>query len=186
MHPCEKRSMLAKAIHRIRQFYNAMFSVYTKADECFATGYLGSEEISLFNQLPAFEKKHAVNVARRMLEMALYNPELDPRKLVRLGLLHDIGKVAEHNTILSKSLLVLFRYFTPGLYQALAERGVGDRRFRRYYNHRHHGQVGAQMLARIGVSSEILSIVKKHDPRVEPFAPEDPVELKILQQADSY
>ena len=178
--------MLAKAIHRFKQFYRAMFSDYTKADGSFAASYLGTEEQSLFNQLPAFEKKHAVNVARRMLEMALYNPELDPRKLVRLGLLHDIGKIAERNTIFSKSLLVLLRYFLPDIYLKLAEKGKRDNRFRRYYVHRHHGEVGAGMLERIGESSEIISIVKKHDPRVEPFAPEDPVELKLLQQADSY
>jgi hypothetical protein len=46
--------------------------------------------------------------------------------------------------------------------------------------------VGAELLAKIGESSEILSIIKKHDPRVEPLGPDDPIELKILQQADSY
>ena len=163
-----------------------MFSDYSKADESFAASYLGSEELSLFNQLPSFEKKHAVTVARRILEMALYNPELDPRKLVRLGLLHDIGKIAERNTILTKSLLVLLRYFFPGIYIKLAEKGEEDNRFKRYYIHRHHGKVGAEMLERMGESSEIIAIIKKHDPRAEPFGPEDPIELKILQQADSY
>jgi hypothetical protein len=42
------------------------------------------------------------------------------------------------------------------------------------------------MLEKIGESAEILSIVAKHDPRVEPFGPEDPIELKILREADSY
>ena len=177
--------MLGRAIYRLKQFYVGMFSVYSKADEIFARGYLDSGEMGLFSQLPGFEKKHAVTVARRMLDLALYNPELDQRKLVKLGLLHDIGKLAERNSVLTKSILVIIRYFLPGVYDAMAARGKTDPRFRRYYIHKHHGAVGAELLEKLGVSGEFLSIIKKHDPRVEPMAPEDPVELKILQQADS-
>jgi len=178
--------MLASILHRLRQFYSAMFSIYTGADELFARSYLTSQEISLFNQLPGFEKKHSVVVAKKMLELAVYNPELDQRKLVRLGLLHDIGKVTERNSILSKSIMVIIRYFFPLLYDRLAGQGKTNPRFRRYYAHKHHGEIGAALLAEIGVSGEFLSVIKKHDPRVEPFGPEDPIELKILQQADSY
>jgi putative nucleotidyltransferase with HDIG domain len=177
--------MLSNIIYRLKQFYFGMFSVYNKSDEAFARNYLRDEELALFNQLPGFEKKHAVVVARKLLELAVYNPELEQQKLVRLGLLHDIGKIAERNSVLSKSCLVILRYFFPGLYDWLAERGRTDRRWRRFYIHKHHGAVGAEMLAKIGVSGEFLSIIKKHDPRVEPFAPDDPIELKILQQADS-
>lgn len=177
--------MFDRIIYRFKQFYFGMFSIYTKADEIFVRGYLRGEELSLFNQLPGFEKKHAVVVARKMLELALYNPELDQRKLVKLGLLHDIGKIAERNSVLTKSALVVIRFFFPGFYDWLADKGKGDPRFKRFYIHKHHGAVGAELLEKIGVSSEFLSIIKKHDPLVEPFGPEDPIELKILQQADS-
>lgn len=177
--------MLGSIIYRLKQFYFGMFSVYTKSDEAFVRSYLNSQELTLFNQLPGFEKRHAVVVARKMLELALYNPELDSRKLVKLGLLHDVGKVAERNSVFTKSALVIIRFFFPGLYDQLADKGKTDPRFKRFYLHKHHGAVGAEMLEKIGESGEFLSIIKKHDPRVEPFGPEDPVELKILQQADS-
>jgi putative nucleotidyltransferase with HDIG domain len=163
-----------------------MFSVYTKADEAFARSYLNIQEMALFNQLPGFEKKHAVSVARRMMDASYKNPELDQRKLIRLGLLHDIGKVAERNSILTKSILVIIRFFLPRLYSRLAELGKKNHRFRRYYIHRHHGEVGAELLEKIGESSEILAIIAKHDLRAEPFGPENPIELKILHEADSY
>ena len=162
-----------------------MFSCYTRIDESFARGSLNIDEFALFNQLPDFEKKHSVTVGRKMLELALSNPELDSRKLVKLGLLHDIGKVVEHNSILSKSVLVIIRYFLPGLYDWLADRGEKKPFLRRFYIHKHHGAVGAKLLEKIGETSEILGIIAKHDPRVEPFGPDDPIELKILQQADS-
>jgi putative nucleotidyltransferase with HDIG domain len=162
-----------------------MSAVYLREDAAFARSYLNAEEVGLFNQLPTFEKKHSVVVAKKMLELALYNPELDPRKLAKLGLLHDIGKVAERNSLVGKSLLVVIRFFFPWLYDRLADLGVRVRLFRKFFIHKHHGLVGAEMLAKIGVSGEFLMIIKKHDPRVEPFAQDDPIELKILQQADS-
>ncbi|MDD5382622.1 MAG: HD family phosphohydrolase, partial [Candidatus Margulisbacteria bacterium] len=85
--------MLGKILYRLKQFYFSMFSVYTKADEAFARSYLNIEEMALFAQLPGFEKKHAVIVARKMLDSAQHYPGLDQRKLARLGLLHDIGKI---------------------------------------------------------------------------------------------
>jgi putative nucleotidyltransferase with HDIG domain len=162
-----------------------MFSAYTKADAAFADGYLNIEEKALFNQLPGFEKKHAVVVARKMLKIAHHYPDLDQRKLARLGLLHDIGKVVERNSVMTKSTMVIIRYFFPAFYERLAEKGRTEPFFRRFYIHKHHGAVGAELLERIGECSEILGIITKHDPRVEPLGPHDPVELKILQEADS-
>ena len=163
-----------------------MFSAYTKADENFAVEYLNRQEFSLFNQLPPFEKKHAVVVARRILELGFYHPELDRIKLVKLGLLHDIGKVAERNSVFTKSLLVIIRFLFPPLYAWLADRGRTHPHLKRFYIHKHHGEVGAKLLEKIGASALFLSVVRKHDPRVDPFGPQDPIELKILQQADTY
>lgn len=177
--------MLGRIIYRFKQFYFGMFSAYTKADDFFASSYLNIQEAALFNQLPGFEKKHAVVVARKMMEAAHAHPELDEKKLVKLGLLHDIGKIFERNSVITKSILVILRFILPGLYDYLAEKGRYDKRFRRYYIHKHHGAVGAEILSRIGESPEIVAAIRKHDPRVEPFAQEDPIELKILQEADS-
>lgn len=177
--------MRSKIIYRLKQFYFGMFSKYTKADAAFARSYLNIEEMALFNQLPGFEKKHSVVVARKMLALARGHRDLDERKIIKLGLLHDIGKIAERNSIFTKSILVIIRFFMPGVYDYLAELGRNNPRFRRYYIHKHHGAVGAELLAKIGETSEILSIIAKHDPRIEPFGRQDPIELQILQEADS-
>ena len=177
--------MLAKLIYRFKQFYFGMFSRYTKADQAFAQSYLNIEEMALFNQLPGFEKRHAVVVARKMLEAAQQHRELDERKLVKLGLLHDIGKIAERNSVLTKATLVILRFFLPGLYDRLADLGETHPRFRRYYIHKHHGAVGAKLLERIGESSDILAMIAKHDPRYNPMSQETPIEQQILNKADS-
>lgn len=159
-----------------------MFSRYTKADHNYARSYLNIQEMALFNQLPGFEKKHSVLVAKKLMGKAHDNPKLDERTLVKLGLLHDIGKVVEHNSIITKSVLVIIRYFFPNYYNNLADQGKNNPRFRRYYIHKHHGAVGAELLAKIGESDDILSIISRHD---YPPQDSDPLELKLLQQADS-
>jgi putative nucleotidyltransferase with HDIG domain len=178
--------MPGRILYRLKQFYFGMFSRYSKADEIFARGYLNIQEMALFNQLPGFEKKHSVVVARKMLEKAVRHRELDASKLAKLGLLHDIGKVAERNSILTKSILVIIRFFCPWLYDRLADTGKDHPIFRRFYIHKHHGEVGARLLEKIGESSEILSIIAKHDPRIDPLGPNTPIEQKILNEADNY
>lgn len=177
--------MLANIWTRLKQFYCGMFCRYTKADKAFAGSYLNIQEMALFNQLPGFEKKHSVVVARKMLEAIHGKHEFDERKMAKLGLLHDIGKVLEHNSIFTKSVLVIMRFFFPGLYDRLADGGENHPIFKRFYIHKHHGEVGARLLEKIGETSEILSIIAKHDPRHNPFGPETPIEQKILNEADS-
>lgn len=162
-----------------------MFSAYTGADERFTQSYLSLQEMTLFNQLPAFEKKHSVVVAKKMKEALCHHPKLDERKIMRLGLLHDIGKIAEHNSIFTKSVLVIIRFFCPWFYHYLADRGENYPLLRRFYVHKHHGQVGADLLAKIGEESEILSLVAKHDPRIYPLGQDTPIEQKTLNEADS-
>ena len=177
--------LLAKLWYRAKQFYFGMFARYTKQDETYARGHLTIQEMSLFNQLPPFEKKHAVVVAEKMVKLGRHHPELDLRKLARLGLLHDIGKILERNSVMTKSWLVIIRYFLPGLYNYLAQKGQEKLRWRRFYVHKHHGEIGAHLLEKIGVSGEILSVIAKHDPRIEPLGPQTSIEQRILSEADS-
>ncbi|MFH1387444.1 MAG: HD domain-containing protein [bacterium] len=174
--------MISLLLYRLKQFYFGMTAKYGQEDKIFTENYLNSAELNLFNQLPNFEKKHAVVVARKMMVSGV---GFDERKLAKLGLLHDIGKLAENNSIFTKSIMVIIRFFLPSFYDWLAEQGKNNPWLKRFYVHKHHGQIGAEMLAKIGVSGEYLSIITKHDPRIEPFGPQDPPELKILQAADS-
>jgi len=178
--------LIKKLLYRMKQFCVAMFSVYLKKDAAIAQKYLTIPEMALFNKLPGFEKKHAVRVAKKMLKIVHGRADLDERKLARIGLLHDIGKVVEHNSTLRKSFMVIIRYFLPKVYNRLADEGKYNLKLRRFYIHKHHGAVGAELLAKIGETSDILTILRKHDPYVEKPTDIDPPELKILQQADQY
>ena len=175
-----------KLWYRAKQFFVGIFSFYTKKDDVFARNFLTIQEMALFSRLPGFEKKHSVRVAKRMLKIAHGNRELDSRQIARIGLLHDIGKVVEHNSTFTKSILVIIRFFFPSFYDWLAERGEKNIRFRRFYIHKHHGRVGAELLSKLGTPADILSIINTHDPLIAPISEDDPIELKILQAADTY
>jgi putative nucleotidyltransferase with HDIG domain len=172
-------------ISRLKQFWFGMMAKYHSEDEIYTKKHLSLPEKELFDKLPEFEKKHAVVVAQKMVLASYQHPELDKNKLIKLGLLHDIGKITERNSIFAKSIFVVFRFFSPGLYDRFAKLGETNSFFKRYYVHKNHGVIGAKILETIGEEPQFLSIIKKHDPRVEPFGPEDPLELKILQDADS-
>jgi putative nucleotidyltransferase with HDIG domain len=178
--------LLGRFFYRVRQFFAGMFAVYTRSDLAFAQSYLNIQEMALFNQLPGFEKKHAVWVAKRMLNAVHGEPHFDERRIAKIGLLHDIGKVVERNSTLTKSWLVIIRFLFPAYYDHLAERGREDPRFRCYYIHKHHGAVGADLLAKIGAPESITVILKNHDPRAAEERGDFPPELQILRDADTY
>ncbi|MFH1361536.1 MAG: hypothetical protein ABIH69_02640, partial [bacterium] len=97
---------------------------------------------------------------------------------------HDIGKVLENNSIWTKAMLVLIRFFLPPLYDYLADIGQNKPLLRRFYIHKHHGAEGAKLLEKIGETSDILAMIAKHDPRSNPLDVATPLELKLLIEAD--
>jgi len=156
----------------------------TEEDRLFTHQHLNQREAAIFFTLPEFEQKHGVAVARKMLEEAAGIRSIDQKKLVRLGLLHDVGKSAARLTILDKGLLVSLRRFAAPVYNYLAEQGRGDkafRYFRKFFVHKHHGEVGAELLAKIGESRDIIEEIKRHD---KPYAEHD-VYLRLLDLVDS-
>ena len=81
--------MLGRIIYRFKQFWVGMFCRYSSADAAFAHSYLNIQEMALFTQLPGFEKKHAVVVAKKMLEAARLAPSGSNRQPWRFQIVKD-------------------------------------------------------------------------------------------------
>ncbi|MFA4967365.1 MAG: HDIG domain-containing metalloprotein [Candidatus Margulisiibacteriota bacterium] len=176
--------MLDRLIYRFKQFWFAMTSKMTEEDRLFAHQHLNIKEAALFFSLPLYEQKHGVVVAQKMLAEAAGIKDLDKRKLVRLGLLHDIGKSALKLSIFDKSVLVVIHKILPPLYSLMAGLGKSEKSpkfFRKYYVHKHHGAIGAEILSRIAEEKDIIEEVKSHD---FPKKFHD-VYMKLLDRADS-
>ena len=137
--------MLARLLYRAQQFWFAVASFMSDEDRNFARQYLNLKEAALYFSLPGFEQKHAIVVAKKMREEGKGVREVEERKLIRLGLLHDVGKAAERLSILDKGVLVVVHRFLPKLYDVLAKKGEDEKAasfFRKFYVHKHHGLIG--------------------------------------------
>lgn len=181
-----KHEALKKRLpYRAKQLKFALFTRYKKEHIEFARKYLSINELALFDRLPSFEKKHAVQTAKHMLHLTHGNPKVDERKMVKLALLHDIGKAATKLSVLDKVILVIFNRYFKGIYGRLAAIGIKDNSrsiFRKFYVHKYHDEIGAEMLRRAGLEPEIVEAVEKHS--LEP-SPTEPEELKLLRTADT-
>lgn len=144
--------------HRIKQFYWDISSHLNKLDEEFLILYLNPKELESFNKLKAAEKYHCIRVAKTALDFIETNnyKHIDIKWFVRIGLLHDIGKIGGNLTVVDRSLLVLLNKFTKGK----IKRFTNIKKVDIYYN---HPQKGVEILKAIGNYDEkFLYLVRNH------------------------
>lgn len=98
--------------YRIRQFYFSLTANFRRLDEDFLIQHLTKNQLVLFLKLRRADAHHAIRVARALLESAPEGLEAD---YVKLGLLHDIGKVERPLALPEKVAAVL-------LHKALKEK----------------------------------------------------------------
>lgn len=177
--------MLAKLLYRPQQFLQGLFASYSGADDEYVKAFLSPELKKLFDRLPNFEKKHSVKVSRLMLAGEITG--FDKKELARLGLLHDIGKVARPNSLLLKVWLTVLRKILPPVYNLLSEWGSRGGFFYPVYVNRYHGKIGRELLSAFALPDWFLLAVERHDPyndyNDEKKAAASPL-LVLLRQAD--
>lgn len=162
-------------IYRIKQFFWALTAQITQEEEKLIKQYLLPQEIELFDKLKVYEQKHSVNVAKALQEDSTYDNQ---KEMIRVGLLHDIGKIKYPIGPIRKSIMVLLDKFTKGkIAQYNQVKMVCC-----YYE---HPQIGYEVLKeRGGYSEEFLEIIQKHHEQ------EDKCKIakeshKLLQKWDS-
>ncbi len=167
----------------MKQFFKGFVSRPSEEDKAFVRKYLSIEEAALFDNLSSDEQKHSITVAREMVEAAKGSKELDKNEIAEFALLHDIGKATIKLSLIDRAVLVILRRVTPRIYNGLAEKGEssGPGIFKKFYVHKFHGKIGAELLRRAEVSDKIANLVEVHDKKPEP---DDPIELMLLRQLD--
>lgn len=140
-------------IYRIKQFIWAITAKVSYEERQFVHKYLTSSEQELFNQLKVYEQKHSIAVAKGVANS--YKGE-DLEELIRIGLLHDIGKIVYPIGPIRKSIMVLLHKFTKG---AMAKWHF-MKMVRCYYD---HAELGYKLLKKQGVYSPgFLEIIRDH------------------------
>lgn len=139
-----------------------------RPDDVWAAAHLNEAEVQLFMQLPAQERAHGVEVAKRLLTM---NKDARP-ELLRAALLHDVGKLGTPQFVLWR---VLTHLLPEAGYQPQPRlAGLAGARQART----HHAAYGADLIRASGGSEEVAQLVERH------HNPGGSQELQLLKKAD--
>lgn len=91
--------------NRVKQLIRYIFQNYTDEDKQLAMKYLDEYEFKLFNDMGNYDKKHSINILKDILNNKVLK---DNKKIIKLALLHDIGK-EKNITIIDRVLYVIFK-----------------------------------------------------------------------------
>lgn len=147
---------------------------------------LSPGEAELFAAMSRYDLAHSLAVAAKLAD--------DPL-LQKAGLLHDAGKLRSELGLFARWLYTALEIVAPALLKRLAAgieaQAAGDgvmermrglpRGWRRgLYVQLHHGEIAAEMLARMGSEEELLRLVGHHQRE-----PRDERELRLRETDDS-
>lgn len=157
-------------VNAARRTLLAAAPALARPDDDWARARLTAAEFALFGRMPAHERTHGLEVARRVLVLS---PRAS-RELVAAALLHDVGKLDTPQAALWRVLTHLLPPVTlPGEPRL---RGLAGARQARV----HHAAYGASLLARAGVTPRVVDLVAGHH---GPGADADP-EAALLRECD--
>jgi uncharacterized domain HDIG len=166
------------AIYRVKQFFWSVFSKISDDDIVYVKSLLNYKEYDLFKRLAVSEQKHSIRVSQCIKNSVEGHKNEDIYKVVnfpelmKLALLHDIGKIEKHLNVIDKSILVILNRLLKGKLKEL-------NRFKKidvYYN---HGRIGAEMLKHYGYSERFLYLIRNH----HEYSDND-LELILLKSCD--
>lgn len=180
-------------IKRVRQFWRAIKAKLTVEDKAFINKYLNDEEQKLFLAMRVYDQRHVVNVAytaQKIIEQNQYK-NIDYNLLMRVCLLHDVGRTAKDICLLDKVTSVLLGKFLPQKSKQWAsmaeklklnkEKSFWQKRRYALYIYYNHARLGADKLDELGLN-DIAEIIRYHHDKVDCNACS---ELQILCLADS-
>lgn len=150
-------------------------------DQAFVESYLNDAGQFLFKQMSTVDQRHAVRVARFIIQEASFRRGVDLERLVQAALLHDAGKVRGEIGWFCRLLVGIIRRMLPGSRHKWAKRDKSSRLRYALYVDVNHASRGAYMAESLGLDPEVASLIKRHHD--ENPGDNDP-ELSLLKTAD--
>lgn len=147
-------------LYRIRQFVQAVRAKIDEEEIELIKCYLSEDEQELFFKLLVHEQKHCVLVAKGLKEAC--DNQKKQSELIRLGLLHDIGKIKYPLSPIEKGIIVILDRLTKGKISKFKD----VKMVKCYYE---HASASYEMLNQIGIYEErFLNIIRDHhNPHIE-------------------
>jgi len=124
--------------------------------------HLTPDELRLFEAMEPQDQRHCLDVFYDLRES---HP--DDENLLAAALLHDVGKANAGLGTLQRSIIVLLRAVYPRVIDAIASPNTASWRYP-FWVHRHHGEIGADLLAQAGARDRVVELARRHqNPSVE-------------------
>ncbi|GAA0731360.1 HD domain-containing protein [Clostridium malenominatum] len=160
-------------MYRVKQFFLYIFdNKMKKEDYIYLCRYLNKIEIDMFKRLSVKDQKHSIRVAISMEKICANYKDINKDRLIKISLLHDIGKVNCKLSIIDKCALVFLDSITKG--------GIAKySNIKKIYIYYNHGEEGYNILKNMEYDKEFLNTIRNHHNRN--IINE---ELNILRQCD--
>ena len=168
---------------RVRQFIMNLTDRINEDDYKNVESKLNKKEYEIFNAISKSEQKHSVRVAKEIENIidelkkgnnfeggyTLTNGEIldketifsakedlikNEEMLVKVGLLHDVGKSRQKINIIDKSIIVILNKLTNGKL-----RNINLKKIQCYYN---HSEYSYEILKEINENNVFLKVVRNH------------------------
>ncbi|WP_414698531.1 HDIG domain-containing metalloprotein [Peptacetobacter sp. AB845] len=168
---------------RVRQFIMNLTDRINEDDYKYVESKLNKKEYEIFNAISKSEQKHSVRVAKEIENIidelkkgnnfeggyTLTNGEIldketifsakedlikNEEMLIKVGLLHDVGKSRQKINIIDKSIIVILNKLTSGKL-----RNINLKKIQCYYN---HSEYSYEILKEINVNNVFLEVVRNH------------------------
>ena len=141
-------------LYRVKQFLSYISAKISNEDLKYIESNLNNDEIILFKKLTVCEQKHCINVARDV-ETICHDKKIDYPNIIKIALLHDIGKIKGKMNIIDKSILVILDYLSKGRIKKFNK----IKKINFYYN---HGKIGADILKKYRYDKRFLYLIENH------------------------
>jgi len=139
-------------VHRLGQFVSHLTARVTPDEEATAHRILPGTAWPLFDGMPVADRRHGLDVARRLLER-----DIDDRELLAAALLHDAAKGRRLRLWHRVSGVVLAR-LAPSLLKRLASPDEGNRG-RMWWIFLHHARLSAEAAREAGLSERAARFI---------------------------
>ena len=163
--------------YRVKQFWWNLTDKMNDDDIKFINNHLKEDEKLLFYSLSNNEQKHSVKVCYNALNKLSRYDMLDENSMIKVALLHDVGKSYKHVNIIEKSILVILNKIFP----KLLKKFINIKSVKVYYE---HGEMGYNLLKGKGYSEEILDAIRYHHSSNNLRNKRRNIYMEILKESD--